>query len=288
MEKLQKYVEQMQSNLDEIKKLLEPQQEKKGDANIIKSVAELILNNNHYFIPNYQRGYKWDEDNVNALLDDIAEFLEDDSDKKFYCMQPIIVLKDENKWRVLDGQQRLTTFYILCKYLGLDVKSSIEYETRKKENNNVGGKEFLEKIEVKKSYDEYEDNNDSIDFYFMQKAINTMDKWFKQKNYKADDIKKLLGNNNTTKKYIGCIWYEAQNNGSSEEDIFARVNSGKIPLTDAELIKARILNIKNFDSNTKSKRYYLAHSPQARLKFRACPHSCESPNLSAPQAFERW
>lgn len=158
----------------------------------IESVAELILNNNHYFIPNYQRGYKWDEDNVNALLDDIAEFLEDDSDKKFYCIQPIIVLKDENTWRILDGQQRLTTFYILCKYLGLDVKSSIEYETRKKENNHVGGKEFLEKIEVKKSYDEYEDNNDSIDFYFMQKAINTMDKWFKQQNYKEDDIKKTF------------------------------------------------------------------------------------------------
>lgn len=109
-----------------------------------------------------------------------------------------------------------------------------------------------------------------------------------KKNYKEDDIKKLLGNNNKTKKYMGCIWYEAQNNGSSEEDIFARVNSGKIPLTNAELIKARILNIKNFDSNTKAKRYYLAHSPQARLKFRARPHSCESPNLSAPQAFERW
>lgn len=174
-------------------------------------------------------------------------------------MQPIIVLKDENTWRVLDGQQRLATFYILCKYLGLDVKSSIEYETRKKENNNVGGKEFLEKIEVKKSYDEYEDNNDSIDFYFMQKAINTMDKWFKQKNYKADDIKKLLGNNNTTKKYIGYIWYEAQNNGSSEEDIFARVNSGKIPLTDTELIKARILNIKNFDSNIKATQTEIAN-----------------------------
>lgn len=258
MEKLQKYVEQMQSNLDEIKKLLEPQQEKKGDANIIKSVAELILNNNHYFIPNYQRGYKWDEDNVNALLDDIAEFLEDDSDKKFYCMQPIIVLKDENTWRVLDRQQRLTTFYILCKYLGLDVKSSIEYETRKKENNNVGGKEFLEKIEVKKSYDEYEDNDASIDFYFMQKAINTMDKWFKQKNYLKEYIKELL-RNNKTKKYIGCIWYEAQNNGSSEEDIFARVNSGKIPLTDAELIKARILNIKNFDSNTKATQTEIAN-----------------------------
>ncbi len=147
----------------------------------------------------------------------------------------------------------------MCKYLGLDVKSSIEYETRKKENNNVGGKEFLEKIEVKKSYDEYEDNNDSIDFYFMQKAINTMDKWFKQKNYKADDIKKLLGNNNTTKKYIGYIWYEAQNNGSSEEDIFARVNSGKIPLTDTELIKARILNIKNFDSNIKATQTEIAN-----------------------------
>ena len=137
MEKLQECVNKIQSNLDEMKKLLEPQK-KEGDLDIIKSVKELILDENYYFIPEYQRGYKWDENNINALLNDIAEFLEDkNNDKKFYCMQPIIVLEDGDKWRVLDGQQRLTTFYILCKYLKLDIKSSIEYKTREKSKNFV-------------------------------------------------------------------------------------------------------------------------------------------------------
>ena len=84
MEKLQECVNKIQSNLDEMKKLLEPQK-KEGDLDIIKSVKELILDENYYFIPEYQRGYKWDENNINALLNDIAEYLEDkNNDKKFY------------------------------------------------------------------------------------------------------------------------------------------------------------------------------------------------------------
>ena len=249
MEKLQECVNKIQSNLDEMKKLLEPQK-KEGDLDIIKSVKELILDENYYFIPEYQRGYKWDENNINALLNDIAEFLEDkNNDKKFYCMQPIIVLEDGDKWRVLDGQQRLTTFYILCKYLKLDIKSSIEYKTREKSKN------FLEEIE-----EEAQSNDEKcIDFYFMKNAYNVIKEWFKKRIDAKEKIKKLLQANKQDEKYMGCIWYKIENESSTEEDVFSRVNSGKIPLTNAELIKARILNIKNFENGSKATQAEIAN-----------------------------
>ena len=77
-------------------------------------------------------------------------------------MQPIIVLEDGDKWRVLDGQQRLTTFYILCKYLKLDIKSSIEYKTREKSKN------FLEEIE------ERAQSNDEKCIDFWRKCCNSI------------------------------------------------------------------------------------------------------------------
>lgn len=240
MEKIQEFVDEMQVNLDKIKKFLEPQAESGNEE--VRSIKELVIDENHYFIPKYQRGYKWDENNVMALLDDIKEFLE--NDKKFYCLQPVIVLEEKidekTIYRVLDGQQRLTTFYILCKYLGLNPQSKMNYETREK------SVDFLEKIKVKE-----QENKENIDFYFMQNAINTMGEWFKE-NKKETEIKELLKNYDKTRKYMGCIWYEVKDESSSEKDIFTRVNSGKIPLTDAELIKARILNIKNFTSGVKA------------------------------------
>lgn len=46
---------------------------------------------NKFFIANYQRGYRWGEDEVNALLDDIYEvYLQGDKDSK-YCLQPLVV-----------------------------------------------------------------------------------------------------------------------------------------------------------------------------------------------------
>lgn len=214
------------------------------DKNVeVKSISELIFEKNCYFIPSYQRGYKWDENNVKALLDDIKEFLNKE-DELFYCMQPIIIMKKDDKLRVLDGQQRLTTFYILCKFLNrkitkLDIQATIEYETRTK------SKKFLENI-VDESKQE---NVDNIDFHYMKEAYNAMDKWFNDQNNKdmEERITTLL-QNDKKEKHIGCIWYEVKDDESNENDIFARVNSGKIPLTDAELIKASVLNSKNFNS----------------------------------------
>ena len=99
----------------------------------LKSVRELMEVN--YFIPSYQRGYRWTNSQVKDLLNDIYSFANKKvkSDKEFYCLQPIVLrkAKDENlkviehlisrkdwdTYEVIDGQQRSTTIKILLIYL---------------------------------------------------------------------------------------------------------------------------------------------------------------------------
>ncbi|MCR5862309.1 DUF262 domain-containing protein [Flavobacterium sp. J372] len=113
----------------------------------LKSIAEFLDGEHHFIIPSYQRGYRWEERQIEDLLNDIYEFQEDIKKKtdnkigEFYCLQPIVVLKNgNNKWEVIDGQQRLTTIYILLSSIKDALKLlklpsnlfTLEYETREK------------------------------------------------------------------------------------------------------------------------------------------------------------
>ena len=75
-------------------------------------------------IPEYHRGYRSEKKQVEDLLNDLKDFIDKKSDKKeFYCLQPIVVYKtDENSYDVIDGQQRLTTLYLILQAL----KNTIE------------------------------------------------------------------------------------------------------------------------------------------------------------------
>jgi hypothetical protein len=60
-----------------------------------------------FFVPSYQRGYRWGRQEVEALLNDLWEFyLQTDGEKNtFYCLQPIVLYKDEQaRENLLDGQ----------------------------------------------------------------------------------------------------------------------------------------------------------------------------------------
>ena len=83
-----------------------------------RSVRDIIDKKINFNVPAYQRGYRWNKLNVTDLLDDLLEFRQDDSSGKFYCLQPLVVKKiGENRYNVIDGQQRLTTIFIILKYL---------------------------------------------------------------------------------------------------------------------------------------------------------------------------
>ena len=85
----------------------------------LKSIFELL--NEEFYIPSYQRGYRWTDKQVEALLEDIWDFRNKNPKKEeFYCLQPVVVTKPSNStnspWELIDGQQRLTTIYIILSF----------------------------------------------------------------------------------------------------------------------------------------------------------------------------
>ena len=72
----------------------------------------------HYVIPRYQRAYAWEEKEIEQLIDDICD---DNDPKRDYYIGSLIVARrkagDEVEYEVIDGQQRLTTIYLLLQCL---------------------------------------------------------------------------------------------------------------------------------------------------------------------------
>ncbi|RFU61108.1 DUF262 domain-containing protein [Peribacillus glennii] len=182
-----------------------------------------------FFIPSYQRGYRWDEQQVLNLLNDIYDFMQSDS-SDFYCLQPIVVRERNGEangkkhYEVIDGQQRLTTIKIILSYLGrsnYDITYEIRPDSEKTLNN-------LDSVEPQKN----------IDFFFFKKAYETVKNWFNAPRMDSetleDEFHIALG------KRVKVIWYEVDPTIEVRE-VFSRLNIGKIPLTNAELIKALIL-----------------------------------------------
>ncbi len=177
-----------------------------------------------FYVPSYQRGYRWGEDEVLRLLNDVYQ-----NGKKNYCLQPIVVRKAEDIFELIDGQQRLTTLYLIYRYMK-DVNPffdepafNLVYETR--ENSQ----EFLKSVDLSR-------RDENIDFWFIANAYETIKDWFEE-----DKQIRVLHIYEYFKENVKIIWYEV---GESEDAIglFTRLNIGKIPLTSAELVKAMFLS----------------------------------------------
>lgn len=183
----------------------------------------------NFKIEAYQRGYRWSQEEIVHLLNDVVEI----PDGQKYCLQPIVVKKTNENYELIDGQQRLTTLYLIMKYLKnlIDINYSIEYTTRKSENGHIGSKELLETID---SID-LDASSSNIDELFFKNAYKTIREWF---NGDKKTEKKIAGR---LEEYVSVIWYEVDNTEDST-NIFTRLNIGKINLTNAELVKALFLS----------------------------------------------
>nr|WP_297708205.1 DUF262 domain-containing protein [uncultured Butyrivibrio sp.] len=196
-----------------------------------------------FFIPTYQRGYRWDDRQVTDLLNDVYEFMgkANIQNGEFYCLQPIVVKKKDNgAFEVIDGQQRLTTIMIIQKYLEKRTYS-ISYASRE------GSEEFLENIAEHAENEESEMSNRNIDYFFMAKAFCTVKDWFESLIEEKEEYSLPDEFSTYLLKYCKVIWYEVEDSADSES-IFTRLNIGKIPLTNAELIKALFLRKSNFET----------------------------------------
>lgn len=207
----------------------------------LKTINE--LHDMKFYIPSYQRGYRWTEQQIKDLLNDINEF--ESKDGSWYCLQPLVVKQQDSeseileeikgaatlqtvrdllqgKWAVIDGQQRLTTIYLILKLLGKN-NFRLEYQ---REN-------YIEKCDLAVDI-----QLDNIEIYYLTTAKKIIGEWF---DGKTGDFK-----NTFTQKCLYCtkfIWYDVGDLDEEQEHLmFSNLNSGKIALTNAELIKALFLN----------------------------------------------
>ncbi|GEM_PF-3430151 len=203
-----------------------------------------------FLVKDYQRGYRWTKSEIDALLGDI-DGIADDEDG--YCMQPLVVKKHSNVsdeyskliygdgesnkvnfsnervtdyFELIDGQQRLTTIFLIKSFLGMTNESfTVFYELQRK-----------------------------LDAHYIRMAIESIKDWFKNKadyNRKCGKRGKPSGfewkdeNKDAFIQKLNklfFIWYEIGDGSPTAEEIFRNINEGKIGLTNAELFKALLLN----------------------------------------------
>ncbi len=243
------------------------------------SVKEILDKKLKFFVPAYQRGYRWRPEEIEVFIDDLKRFMEEEEKKAsqdrcpFYCLQSVVVKNRESgRLEVIDGQQRLTTILILLQALYtikvsnfflhlyryvqfhstntiISDKYEIQYETRKASD------EWL--FEITKAYiidccngNENESDtlrNSNSDYYhFIEaylKAVKIFKGWEEGPRYNFETLLK-----ETTR----FIWYNTSlvDTKDSEVDIFDRINATKIDLNNAELIKALFLQEDNFGTES--------------------------------------
>ena len=201
-----------------------------------------------FFVDKYQRGYKWTKLQVRELLEDIEGF---EVGSGFYCLQPIAVkyLDGTDSWELIDGQQRMTTIFLVLSYFKKE-HYRLSYKTRESSEdflNNITG------LPTTGSWTDYlaqcvdgveRARLDNVDNYHFFEAWQQINEFFDKSPFESDEKKlewldKLL-------KHTRVVWYNAGDMDSIE--IFTRLNSGKIALTNAELIKALFLKRTKQDS----------------------------------------
>lgn len=83
-----------------------------------------------YVIPLYQRAYAWKDRQLVQLIEDIQDVDEEAS----YYIGSLIVSKQSGRYEVVDGQQRLTSLFLLLNCLGVKVKPTLTFACRERSN----------------------------------------------------------------------------------------------------------------------------------------------------------
>lgn len=230
-------------------------------SDLVRSISEVFngsqLNQVYYNIPDYQRGYEWEENNVRLLLEDLKKFLDkiyiSDNDKfiedkLFYCLQHItIISKDNGKYyNVVDGQQRLTTIAIILAYFGKTdlLKGKLKYSSRE-ETGEFLNNEIFTRIYWEQNDKKYVKHKDE---FYIRAAANMIQIWDKEQawNYNQREryIEILL---NRTKLIVNVV-------SGNEEMIFANINGAKAELDGADLLRAVQI------THSSKEKYEITHS----------------------------
>ena len=137
-----------------------------------RSIRQIYIENQEakkYVIPIYQRNYAWEEDEITALIKDIYDSWRKNDNAPYYIGTLVTYKRGDNEYEVIDGQQRLTTIYIILNALGIkDFRNKLTYGARKISASTINNLKNYPKL------------GDEVDegirngYKFAEKAINTI------------------------------------------------------------------------------------------------------------------
>lgn len=208
------------------------------------SLSEFWEKANTVRIPAYQRGYIWGQksihskDSVLFLLESIlAKFQpKENKENKELFLQGITVVEGEGETReLIDGQQRITTLYLLLVYLGNKPKTAIDYAIRDKAQRLLDNFVNLDRNALVEACKENR-NEEYQDVYYIKKAIRTIHKCCSE--FDADTLDTLAKHilENISFLYIKIPREKAMK-------VFTMMNGDKAPMRDEEIIKAEMLRL---------------------------------------------
>ena len=100
-----------------------------------------LLNEDTYAIPLYQRNFAWTYDEIEQLLNDVADAFQENRDN--YYIGTLVVNKENDIFKIIDGQQRTTALNLIALALkhefGFDRLKAVNltFPARKKSNKNI-------------------------------------------------------------------------------------------------------------------------------------------------------
>ncbi len=215
-----------------------------------KKIEELFNGSEEYFIPIYQRNYAWKETHINQLIQDIFDYAKSNSSKNYYIGTLVIYARKQgsiDRYETIDGQQRLTTLFILlCVLKNKYYNDSINLNMNLAFENRIISTHTLEAI-----YNDEIDNRTNIQDLnnSIVQAYENIQKALKRFNTKDLEIFKIFLLGKVT------ILHAPVPKDTDLNHYFEIMNNRGEQLEKHEVLKANLLNI--FDeSETKEKQTF--------------------------------
>lgn len=122
-----------------------------------------------YTIPVYQRNYAWEEDEITALIKDVFDSFRKDRHSLYYIGTLVSYNRGNNTYEIIDGQQRLTTIYIILKAIGIKrIQNKLTYTARK------ASAETIERLDDYPAITNDADNGIIDGYRYAYKAIDSI------------------------------------------------------------------------------------------------------------------
>lgn len=222
----------------------------KPTISVICTINKLNEENNNieykknFTIPPYQRLYAWKDEQIKALLDDFENCMSDETKPHF--IGNIVVSEDDGKYVLIDGQQRLTTIWLVLRYLlrkDFDAKDYFDIEMPIREEDIQAINNYCDN---EKSLDECFNDTNNTNAGF-KNAFKIFEVYFGKDNeeYKQQVIKFITAQ---VKFNLVILGDQVELN-----KYFVRMNNTGVQLDGTDILKARLLKLISDYENNKLK-----------------------------------